>query len=310
MNQDTNIASKLILETSEKIKSYKNEIIELASLLEMRCDNPLENGKYGETDWIHYVYYDSLIKMRLILENNFNYLETFGLISTTRYLFELNLWLSLLKKDKKYSMVYCSILLKNQKKYYEDHLKQLENEISLFNNINKLESEILIKKTKEIMELENEDDRANRFRELSPKITDEIDSIVAQKFCTNFKEAQYNGYGYQAFLLESNIIPQLNSLLSNVEDELSAFNNQLTEDQIGLIQSNKKFNYKRKAKEVGMLEEYEFIYSNTSRLLHATPVSITTNMKNLELEEMVVYLRYIDFSYRNAITLTKDILQK
>jgi hypothetical protein len=44
--------------------------------------------------------------------------------------------------------------------------------------------------------------------------------------------------------------------------------------------------WKEQAAIAGMSEQYEFIYSFTSRLLHATPVSLTTNQKLLEPGEM------------------------
>jgi hypothetical protein len=45
---------------------------------------------------------------------------------------------------------------------------------------------------------------------------------------------------------------------------------------------------------VGLLSEYDYIYAFASKLLHATPASITTDQKNLEPEEMLIFLKYID----------------
>lgn len=47
------------------------------------------------------------------------------------------------------------------------------------------------------------------------------------------------------------------------------------------------------ALKVGLADEYDFIYTFSSKLLHATPASITTNQKNLELSELAVFLKYI-----------------
>ncbi len=52
-----------------------------------------------------------------------------------------------------------------------------------------------------------------------------------------------------------------------------------------------------------MIEQYEFLYSYTSRLLHATPVSIFTNQKNLEPEEMRLFLEYVYVSMLDALEL-------
>ena len=39
--------------------------------------------------------------------------------------------------------------------------------------------------------------------------------------------------------------------------------------------------------------EYDFIYRFSSKLLHATPASITTDQKNLEMSELALFLKYI-----------------
>jgi len=264
--------------------------------------------KYNEEYWRLNIYYDSLIRLKLIINHNFNYIETLGVLSSTRYIFELNIWLSLINKNKKYSIVYCSRLIKSQKKYYEDSLLQIENEITLFEKVQDMESQLINEKVKYAKSVDDKIEREKLLKNLSHSTTKEIDSFVAQKFCTNFIEAQYNGYGYQSYLLKENLIPKIRASLSDVESELTEFRSILTEEQTQIIMSNRRWNWKNKAQEVDMLEEYEFIYSNTSRLLHASPASITTNMKNLELEEIIVYLRYIEFSYKNTIKLTKSVL--
>ena len=47
-----------------------------------------------------------------------------------------------------------------------------------------------------------------------------------------------------------------------------------------------------------MASEYDFIYSYTSRLLHATPASLTTNQKSLEAEEVFLFRRYVGMQFR------------
>jgi hypothetical protein len=51
---------------------------------------------------------------------------------------------------------------------------------------------------------------------------------------------------------------------------------------------------------------YEFLYSYVSRLLHATPASVTTDHKNLEPEEITMFLRYI----HGALLDTLDLIVK
>ena len=52
-----------------------------------------------------------------------------------------------------------------------------------------------------------------------------------------------------------------------------------------------------------MQDEYRFIYSYTSRLLHATLGSITTNYRNLELTEIRMFLGYIHVRLADIIEI-------
>ena len=55
--------------------------------------------------------------------------------------------------------------------------------------------------------------------------------------------------------------------------------------------------------EVDRLGEYDYLYSFASKLLHATPVSITTEMRNLEPQETEIFLRFIDITIRDVLAL-------
>jgi hypothetical protein len=56
---------------------------------------------------------------------------------------------------------------------------------------------------------------------------------------------------------------------------------------------------------VGMADEYAFIYSYTSRLLHATPSSITTRMQNLDDGEVVTFLRYLSVRIGDVLDMAR-----
>lgn len=52
-----------------------------------------------------------------------------------------------------------------------------------------------------------------------------------------------------------------------------------------------------------MEAQHEFIYSFTSRLLHATPAGMFTEQKNLEVPEMVLFLNNVYVSMFDALDL-------
>jgi hypothetical protein len=70
--------------------------------------------------WRLVAYVDSLVRLRLFLENNFNYIETIGILCVARYLFELTVWLKLLMTDSRYGLVYYRELLRKQLDFYTE----------------------------------------------------------------------------------------------------------------------------------------------------------------------------------------------
>ncbi len=54
--------------------------------------------------------------------------------------------------------------------------------------------------------------------------------------------------------------------------------------------------------------QYNFIYTYASKLLHATPASLTTNQKNLEPEEMRVFLKYVYVRLVDIIETGEQVL--
>ncbi len=58
-----------------------------------------------------------------------------------------------------------------------------------------------------------------------------------------------------------------------------------------------------------MKDEYDFIYLFASLLMHATPVSITTDQKNLEPEEMRAFLKYIRVRVADITEMAEELLK-
>ena len=59
----------------------------------------------------------------------------------------------------------------------------------------------------------------------------------------------------------------------------------------GLVKG--RWQWRGMADKAGILHEYDYIYSYASKVLHATPASLTTDQKNLEMSEVYIFLRYI-----------------
>jgi hypothetical protein len=253
---------------------------------------------HSADNWRRNTYGNALVRLRIILENNFRVVESLGLLAVTRYVFELSLWLKLFQQNVNYALLYRKELIVTQLNFYKDLLKQHEHEVELLKQLGQLDSaraSDAFKRLSDVSDLSFEEAAA-----MFCEARNEIDSIAARKFSLFADQAKSNGYAFQAFLVETQAIPAAHQHIKELEAELSDFEQISAKLTRGL---NPCPNWKSKAKEVGLVSEYDFIYAFASKLLHCTPASLTTNQKNLEETEVVVFLRYIRTKFRDIIDL-------
>ena len=231
------------------------------------------------------------MRLRLFTEQNFNFIETMGIIAVARYIFELSVWLQLFKLDPRYGLVYYAQLLDTQLRYWKDYRTQLDREISLLKNFEQQEKDALsdaVSKIRHLSDPEQQRQAANN----SPKaVADFIDKQAARHFSIYAEQAKVNGYGFQAYLVEKKLVPQIDKSLAEIDSEKAAFDSTVPQ-QVRVLIPN-RWNWRQMAQKVGSVDEYDFIYRFSSKLLHATPASITTDQKNLEMSELAVFLKYI-----------------
>jgi hypothetical protein len=77
-----------------EIISMRTEVEEAASALRLSLDEvrqgaPPEKLKYDERYWTLVAHYDGMVRLRILIEQNFRFIETIGLLAVTRYIFEL-----------------------------------------------------------------------------------------------------------------------------------------------------------------------------------------------------------------------------
>lgn len=260
--------------------------------------------------WIFVTYLNSLVRIRLLLEQNFrDYIESMELLAVTRYLFELTVWLKLMQKDETYGCVYYRELLITQSKFYTDLQNHLEREIIFFREISVQEKELLNKQLSDALKITDSELQKQELLQLGSNVEKEIDNQAARRFSLYGEEAQHNGYAYQAHIIETKILPDVKKNILNLSSEISEFDNNAPENVKNLIKTiGKRWEWKKQAREVAMENEYDFIYTYTSKLLHATPASILTDQKNLDLTEMKIFLNYIHIRLVDIIEMTEDLL--
>jgi hypothetical protein len=260
-------------------------------------------NKYNHDSWCQAATGDALIKLRLFTEQNFNFLETMGTISVTRYTFELSIWLRLFDIDSRYGLVYASQLIETQRRFWLDQKSQLEREIHLLKNFSIEESELIDRETERLTSMSNTQQAQAEAATLYKRVTETIDAKAARKFSIYADQAKDNGYESVATFIQKRVLPDIENSIVEIEQEKIEFRSKLSEDIRKLIPGH--WNWRTMAKTVKMEDEYDYIYTFTSKLLHATPASLTTNQKNLELHEMIVFLKFVDIQILDAIELAK-----
>ncbi|HKF51191.1 MAG TPA: hypothetical protein VKB26_02675 [Candidatus Acidoferrales bacterium] len=267
------------------------------------------SGRY----WRLAAFVDSLVRLRLFIDHNFNYIETMSVLSVARYLFELTVWLKLLERDSRYGLIYYRELLKKQLEFYLEFRKNAEREISFLRQTGESEQkqveELMEARLSEMNGIPDEKARDAALHGLmshEKEITRRIDEEAARKFSLYAEQAKTNGYAFQAHLVEIKVLPEYSKAVAGLEKKLKDFENDTPSDIKALVPN--RWRWDKEAERVGMRDEYDFIYGYASRLLHATPASLTTNQKNLEPDEMRVFLKYIRVRSTDVIEMAEKIL--
>lgn len=259
--------------------------------------------KKNQDAWCLAIMGDSLVKLRLFTEQNFNFIETMGIISVTRYIFEVSIWLKLLDKNPLYGLVYYSQLLETQKRYWQDYEAQIKREIKLLQDFGNDETVLLSNGIKKMILMNDGEKKQQDAKSLGNKIAQDIDNKAARHFSIYTDQAKINGYAYQSHLVEMEELPQIQKAIRELAEEKKEFDITTSKSVLDLIP--KKWNWKVMANKVDMENEYNFIYTFSSKLLHATPASITTNHKNLELTEILIFLKFIDTKLMDILDLSR-----
>ena len=262
------------------------------------------NDKLDANYWCTATTGEALKKLNYMTLQNFNYIETMGVVAVVRYVFEVSIWLKLFKKNSSYGYVYYSELIKTQTRYWDKSKERLESEISFLQSVGEKEKE-LIQRELAIANSATGTEKENLLQTMYSRVNKEIDASAARTFSLYSEQAIINGYEYQAHMIKEKALPEAISSQKQMQTEKDEFQSTIAEKITDI--SAKRWNWRDKAQLVGMIEEYDYIYMLTSTLLHATPASITTDAKNLTKPELVMFLRYIDVKLKDVLELSSDI---
>ena len=201
--------------------------------------------------------------------------------------------------------------MEKQIRYYEDYVKKMQGEVALLKRLGEEEG-AEIKSMARAQVATSGKGTVKAESELLKKIQSETDRKARRNFCMYADQAKTNGHSFQAALIEKQLLPKLNEQLEGCKRarvKRIASLNEKPPVGTNWDKQDQPWKWKEQAALAGMSDQYDFIYSFTSRLLHATPVSLTTNQKLLEPEEMHMFLEYIYVSILDIVDLAKNIVE-
>ncbi|MDZ5730931.1 hypothetical protein SPG90_20740 (plasmid) [Enterobacter sp. D2] len=274
----------------QEIKSKRNDLEATRNIFNAQSST-IEFEIFDRDHWSHFAFNDSIIKLILLTENNFNAIETFSLVSTSRYILELSIRLTLIAQDSVYGLEYYGRLLRDQLQYWTGLKEQLNREIVFLHEMEEKERKLHHDKLLEYSKIEDPELKEKFGVALTPDVFNTIDNMASRKFSIHAAQARTNGYGFQAHLIQKNQLPEVESSLETVKKDIEKFNSSVSSDVKQLL---RYWNWKDYATETNHAEDYDYIYTFTSRMLHAVPVNITTNHPFLSNDEMIIFLKYIN----------------
>lgn len=144
------------------------------------------------------------------------------LVALSRNLFENLIWLCLFEKDRMYGLLFYRQLLQAQLDSQKKAMEKAKEEIILFKKADELDNpdfsafdEMFSKEHPTEEELAAVGESMRRKRE-------EVDQMVRDQFSLYAEQAKYNGYGFQAHLIETKALPQHEEQISLFEEHLTA----------------------------------------------------------------------------------------
>lgn len=248
---------------------------------------------------------EALGRCQILVKNNVVVLETLGVISLTRYVFELLVWLRTIQTTPLKSLRFLMLSLKDGEDHTSQHIAHLEAEAQFLDMI--AERDDPIPGMVALQEEHGENLTAEIVRNAEKARMDVIDFEARRHFIAYAADAKVNGYGFQAHMIRKKAVAAAQADLENKRQVRRDFVDRFGQSLIDEAGGVSKWNWFDSAKAVGMDPEYQYIYRYTSRLLHATPMSFYTTSKNLELTEMRLFLEYVYVRLLDIIDVVTDL---
>lgn len=273
--------------------------------LELQLQARQEDYKLSAARWAHLAHLGTLDKLEALFASDVEH-STFELLAIARNLMENLIWLRLINQNLGYGLVFYARYLEDLKKNQSSYIRKLKDEADLFVSMGDVEQDA--------RNLTLKGFNANSTEEEARRAMDEhraqaalLDDMVRREFSLFANSAFHNGYGWQADILVSKIIPQHEAELLTIESDRADLFEHLpalvNSELLDLATGNRRWNWSSLATAAHMSKAYDLLYGFTSRLLHASPLNIISDKKLSDSEAMVV----LDYAVITALDLFEAI---
>jgi hypothetical protein len=227
-------------------------------------------------------------------------------------IFELVVWLKYIDLNENFALVYARIHFEGQVEHYERLITLVEREANLYDRLAEDEKADLAEAMRTIKESYSDPVAMGQALAEEMKRVSDAETVelrLDSELVLYGDDVVTNGYSFQASLLRTQVLPtyreqaelnreSLRTLCSNWDKNISEV---IKEYKIRL-QNNRVIwpwgGPRLQEDLVQMKEHYDFIYSYTSRLLHAKPNSIISNQQSLSDGELLIFWRDIHRGFR------------
>ena len=242
--------------------------------------------------------HDALLKFLEFAKSNVAETDNMSLAQNARYFFDAILWVKHLCRPHRNPHEYFEHLLRGKRQHYEQSIKYIKQEISELKLLHK-SFDLMMQKM-----------IIRRVLLRKPRITvAEIEQFIADFNRANnsrfsiYRTRAAGDFGGYAEHLETTSLLGFTENYEKVGSDIKQFETMLGR-KIESGHNSKKF-----ADSLGMSAEYEFVFRLTSQFLHATPVSMTTDMKDISSQERLIFLEYIRAKTHEAILESDYLIQ-
>ncbi len=274
---------------SERLPFVRSLVKGRSLLVEELISNNGPNSHKAER-WVCFAHQGTLDKLERLFVGE-GKIGDFEVIGAARNLFENLVWCLLFRADVEYGLVFNYQLLCEQIKSIESHIAKIDSEIKLFAELESVEDS---KMSTLLDRLTREEIDTTQFRALLNETATDVDARARVAFAIYGSQAVYNGYGYQQYLLIKKTKPKLELELQSLKSDrqvLEAEMSKSSKDLRNKIGGARRMNWSMAAEKIGMKDEYDFVYSFASKMLHSTALSTMPNGQ-LSDGEAILMLEY------------------